>query len=351
MSFIPPVGAATSSTRGLVKLSGDLAGTADLPTVPGLSSKLDSTEKGAAGGVASLDSGGAIQLAQLVPGTPVYVFYDGTNWTDAAGNTITARPTSRTDIPIVLVDTTASGTAAIPGWALQRDFVLQSSGATTTGGGTAIFQWYGTGLSDGHTIVTSDAGSGDLAISTVEGSTAPTVTTSSAITPAVSFAQAASQICVLNWTGLGPYTASRARFFMQTPASWYASSQAVARFSDATASTQYLGVTLRGSGTPGALSLNDTTNGNVVTTPTNTLALSTWYRVEFAIDQTAGTGYLGIWDTVGSQVYDSGATTLAVGSAGWTRFRWGPVVSSVTTSLLMAKLKIIQETNITIGAS
>lgn len=65
MSFIPPIGAATSSTRGLVKLAGDLAGTADTPTVPGLSAKLDSSEKGAVNGVATLDSGGKLTSAQV----------------------------------------------------------------------------------------------------------------------------------------------------------------------------------------------------------------------------------------------------------------------------------------------
>lgn len=65
MSFIPPIGAATSSTRGLVKLAGDLAGTADSPTVPGLASKLDSSEKGAVNGVATLDSGGKLTSAQV----------------------------------------------------------------------------------------------------------------------------------------------------------------------------------------------------------------------------------------------------------------------------------------------
>ena len=302
------------------------------------------------------DLSGTLTAAQLVPGTPIYVFFDGANWTDAANTVLTARPTSRTDIPIVLVDTTSAGSATIPGWALQHDFVLQSTGATGSSGGegssgTAVFQWYGSGIANSHTIVASDAGTGDLAVSTVEGSTGPTVNTSATITPAISFAQAASQICVLNWSGLTARTKSRARFFIQTPASWYSSTQAIARFSDATASTQYLGVSLRGSGTPGALSLNDTTNNNVLTTPTNTLALSTWYRVEFAIDQTAGTGYLGIWDVSGNQIYDSGATALSVGSSGWTRFRWGPVVSSVTTSLLMAKLKVIEEANVTVGAN
>lgn len=36
MSFTPPVGAATASVRGLVKLTGDFGGTADSPTVPNM---------------------------------------------------------------------------------------------------------------------------------------------------------------------------------------------------------------------------------------------------------------------------------------------------------------------------
>jgi hypothetical protein len=36
MSFTPPVGAATASARGIVKLAGDLGGTADSPTVPNM---------------------------------------------------------------------------------------------------------------------------------------------------------------------------------------------------------------------------------------------------------------------------------------------------------------------------
>lgn len=65
MSFVPPVGAATASARGLVKLAGDLSGTADTPTVPGLSAKLDSSEKGAVNGVATLDSGGKLSSSQV----------------------------------------------------------------------------------------------------------------------------------------------------------------------------------------------------------------------------------------------------------------------------------------------
>lgn len=71
MAYSPPPAGATNSTRGLLRLAGDLAGTADTPTVPGLASKLDSSQKGAASGVASLDSSGKIPSSQLQVTFPV----------------------------------------------------------------------------------------------------------------------------------------------------------------------------------------------------------------------------------------------------------------------------------------
>lgn len=62
------IGDSSTSTKGLVKLAGDLAGTADLPTVPALSSKIDLTEKGAVDGVAALDGTGRVPVAQLPAG-------------------------------------------------------------------------------------------------------------------------------------------------------------------------------------------------------------------------------------------------------------------------------------------
>ena len=73
--------------------------------------------------------------------------------------------------------------------------------------------------------------------------------------------------------------------------------------------------------------------------------------MEFTVDQTAGTGYLGVWDMSGASIYDSGTTSLSVGSGGWERFRWGPMVAGVTTSLLMAKLKVTEGTTTAIGAN
>lgn len=65
MSFIPPVGDATTTKKGLVQLTGDLSGTATSPTVPGLSTKIDASQKGAASGVASLDTNTKVPLSQI----------------------------------------------------------------------------------------------------------------------------------------------------------------------------------------------------------------------------------------------------------------------------------------------
>lgn len=56
---------ATATTKGVVQLAGDLSGTAAAPTVPGLASKINSTEKGAANGVATLDTDGKVPSSQL----------------------------------------------------------------------------------------------------------------------------------------------------------------------------------------------------------------------------------------------------------------------------------------------
>lgn len=44
MSYTPPIGDATSSAKGVLRLSGDLSGTATTPTVPGLASKVDDSD-------------------------------------------------------------------------------------------------------------------------------------------------------------------------------------------------------------------------------------------------------------------------------------------------------------------
>lgn len=55
----------TTTTKGIIQLAGDLAGTATAPTVPGLANKIDSSEKGQPNGVAQLDGTGKVTPGQL----------------------------------------------------------------------------------------------------------------------------------------------------------------------------------------------------------------------------------------------------------------------------------------------
>lgn len=121
MSFTPPIGGATTTSKGIVKLAGDLAGSADSPTVPSLSTKLNTSQRGAASGVASLDTNGVAVLAEAIPGTVFEVVYNGTNWL-YAGTVVTSRPTNRTDLVMQCVnaiDTT------VPSWAIAGDRLLR----------------------------------------------------------------------------------------------------------------------------------------------------------------------------------------------------------------------------------
>lgn len=59
------IGDATATVKGVLQLTGDLAGTAAAPTVPGLATKIPASEKGAANGVATLDSTGHVPVSQL----------------------------------------------------------------------------------------------------------------------------------------------------------------------------------------------------------------------------------------------------------------------------------------------
>lgn len=121
MSYTPPIGGATTTSRGTLKLAGDLGGSADAPTVPSLSSKLNTSQRGAASGVASLDANGTGVLAEAVPGTVFEVIYDGTNWS-YAGSVVTSRPTNRTDLVMQCVNPIDT---SVPSWAIAGDRLLR----------------------------------------------------------------------------------------------------------------------------------------------------------------------------------------------------------------------------------
>lgn len=67
-SAIPAQGSvpdANSSTKGVIRLTGHLGGTADSPTVPGLADKESTTNKGQPNGYAPLDGTGKVPTANL----------------------------------------------------------------------------------------------------------------------------------------------------------------------------------------------------------------------------------------------------------------------------------------------
>lgn len=140
---------ATTTTKGKVALAGDLAGTADAPTVPGLATKADTSAlaakaniasptftgtvggvtaamvgalatstRGAVSGVASLDAAQHHLYAEMPVGGTIRVQYATGSFRDMAGNAITARPTARTDL--VVVARAPAGTTA-PTWLIDSD--------------------------------------------------------------------------------------------------------------------------------------------------------------------------------------------------------------------------------------
>lgn len=86
MSFTPPVGDATNTTKGIVRLTGDLGGNASSPTVPGLAGKANTTHTHASTDVTT----GTFDFDRLPAGTTLTVAKSGGLWP--------ARPTSRADI-------------------------------------------------------------------------------------------------------------------------------------------------------------------------------------------------------------------------------------------------------------
>lgn len=65
------VGDATSASKGILLLAGDLGGSAANPTVPALTNKVNISAVGAANGVASLDTTAKVPMAQMPTGIPV----------------------------------------------------------------------------------------------------------------------------------------------------------------------------------------------------------------------------------------------------------------------------------------
>jgi len=110
MSYTPPIGSASTSAKGIVKLAGDLAGTADTPTVPGLANKAALTTT--VSGTNSVTGGGDLSANRSLSlvgdaAAPGNTMYYGTNGSGTKG--YYAVPTS------TVATTIATGTITLAG--------------------------------------------------------------------------------------------------------------------------------------------------------------------------------------------------------------------------------------------
>ena len=136
MSYTPPIGSANTSTKGIVKLAGDLAGTADLPTVPGLANKvaitttISGTNSVTGGGDLSANRSLSLVGDAAAPGNSMYY---GTNGSGTKG--YYAVPTSAVATTIATGTITLAGdlagTGASPSVAKIKGVTLPASAPST----------------------------------------------------------------------------------------------------------------------------------------------------------------------------------------------------------------------------
>lgn len=112
---------ASSTTKGIVQLTGDLGGTAASPTVPGLASKIDTSQKGVANGIASLDATGKVPSSQI-PATGGAVTSVATRTGDVV--------LTKSDVGLANVDNTADASKPIS-TAVQTALNAKADTATT----------------------------------------------------------------------------------------------------------------------------------------------------------------------------------------------------------------------------
>jgi hypothetical protein len=111
---------ATTIANGIVRLAGDLGGTAASPTVPGLSGKADTSHTHAGADIAS----GTVAFARLPTGT-------GASDVAIGNHTHTYIPLSTVTTKGDLIAATASATVARVGVGADGTFLKASSGAST----------------------------------------------------------------------------------------------------------------------------------------------------------------------------------------------------------------------------
>lgn len=230
-----------------------------------------------------------------------------------------------------------------PAWVLALDGAEVIQDTSTV---TYEFKWIGTGLADEAALAAGSAGTGDNAITALFNANAPTVETGDTTTPAVEFLASASQVGFYQTITAG--TTRQVGFWLKTGSSFVATT--IMRFrSGASTEAASIGINVNG-----VLRVFNSGNVQSFFTPNSTLAVSTWYWVELELKQNAtanlGTARLRIWNTAGSNIYDSTALTDATGFGTTHDRAYFGVLTSVTSTLMMAKFHIVNVDTATLAS-
>lgn len=154
-----------------------------------------------------------------------------------------------------------------------------------------IRSWSGDGLTPGP-MTLSSVGTGDTPFNNFWGAapqTPPNIVASGPRSPQLEFATASGKSPAIYWN-IPAQSVGAGRVYFDTPSAWNSISHSLVEIHTDPSYAIVARITLTGSGTPGAMRLYDGTSPTpvqIATTATNTLTLSTRYRVEWTLDQTA----------------------------------------------------------------
>ena len=247
-----------------------------------------------------------------------------------------------------LVFWVGGGAGDQPAGMLAGDIWLQDADVEV-GGPAALLSWAGVGLSDESTLAIGSAGTGDSPLSGIRG-TAATVETGETVTPAFECAQGAGVSSGVYWILSDAQAAARLRFYFKTPAAWGASAMPIANIRGAIEAATRFEVVIGGTGAPGRIRVHDASSTQVVASPENTMATSTWYRVEVGFDMAVGTLRLYLYNLAGTLLYDTnGLTSFPFSASNFQRVYIGQFNISPTLTMLYGHVRLTDDPATTIG--
>lgn len=209
--------------------------------------------------------------------------------------------------------------------------------AVTAASGAPVVQWNGDGLAVDQPVTTSSNGTGDTPIDAVEGSTM-TTRSGGDDPPRIEFAQDGSVPCNLRWDLAATTTLYSGEFWIETPASWASSSHTIFAMAQPDA-LRHFRLNLSGSGAPGQLRLVNGSGATIDNTPSNTLANSTLYRIQFRCDTGTGDAAARVYDEFGALLDEISGNADFGGAVD--AVQWGnPFTAPTVPTLLMDALQV-----------